>query len=148
MHIRGIARQLTILCSIVATVAVGVFGGMVYLMHQSSRSNATRLSEVSARNHDLLDVVGAVGKIQSGVQALVREKDPDRIEELLKENEAFSKDAQAKLEQSSTAGGEQMDALQCSSKPIRKLLTRSSLEIMHPRSRNCWKNPTRHSIIC
>ena len=111
MHIRGIARQLTILCSIVATVAVGVFGGMVYLMHQSSRSNATRLSEVSARNHDLLDVVGAVGKIQSGVQALVREKDPDRIEELLKENEAFSKDAQAKLEQSSTAGGEQMDAL-------------------------------------
>lgn len=108
----SIVRQLTALMISFAISLPAVVFGVSYAMYQSG-ATARRLAAEGNRQTDaLFALIASVGKVQSLTQHVVREKDPDILEQLIGGIETAIKESRERIQQASAANTEVASAFQ------------------------------------
>jgi methyl-accepting chemotaxis protein len=105
-----IARRIMTVVIAFGIAMPAAVGGLSYVLYR----NASRLRKVSgesARQTDaLFGLVTAVGRVQTTIQQVLREKDPDNLERLIAEGKTAGEQAQQKIQEAGAAQGSVGDA--------------------------------------
>ena len=81
-------------------------GGLAYVLSRNAATALKISSEVNRQTAALFAVVASVVQAQTTTQRLVREKDPDAIEQLVNQNQALTQTALARIREAGFAEGE------------------------------------------
>ncbi len=114
MKARGITGQMGMLVAAFAAVAVLGVGAEAYLLESASGEAQAREARAIGQSQGLLNLVKAVGGLQSLTQRLVRERDPDALEKLMEQSRAVARDCRGRVsgfgDEALTDGVEQLIA--------------------------------------
>jgi hypothetical protein len=112
MQSMTVGRQLTVLvAAFAAAMPAGVFG-LSYVVYRNSAIVERLTAGGNRRTETLFALVGAVGKVQSTAQQLVREKDPDAIEKLIQQRQSLTREALERIRDVGAGGGEVASAFE------------------------------------
>src|SRR5437016_4175000 len=106
MRSMSIARQFTLLIAAFAVAMPASVFGLAYYLHGNVTETGRLFAEGHRRTDSLFALIGSVGKAQSGVQRLLRQKDPDEIEKMLDQAKAASRKARETIQAGGAADGD------------------------------------------
>jgi methyl-accepting chemotaxis protein len=106
----GIAHRMVVLVGASVVITVAAVIGMSYLLHVSGGSARSAAEQARQRTEGSFALLDAAVKLQGATQKLVQETDPDVMEMLMKQNQALTKEAEAKVEQVAGDDGGVKDA--------------------------------------
>ncbi|HEU5401722.1 MAG TPA: methyl-accepting chemotaxis protein [Terriglobales bacterium] len=90
----GIARRMAIFLAAFAVVTFGVVLAMTWLSHTATVNAQGLQKKVQEQSNSSLEVIDELAKLQGLTQRLVREKDPDTIESLIRDGNALVQSSQ------------------------------------------------------
>ena len=97
MRSAGIARRMTLVLAAAVATTVGASVAFVYLLRSSSVS-AHRLAATSSQQSQAsLALLDSAVRMQSAIQKMVQQNDPDVIESMLNQSDALLKQARAQI---------------------------------------------------
>ena len=98
----SIAGKLVLVLVASIAITIGAVLGLAYLLRLSAASSSDLAATARTESLASFGLLDMVVKLQGMTQKMVQERDPDAIEALMAQNEALTKQAQAKLHE--TAG--------------------------------------------
>jgi methyl-accepting chemotaxis protein len=127
MMTAGIGRRMFLFLGASVAVTVGVAVGMSYLLHEASGITQRLANRTSQETRNSSALIGNVAKLQGLTQKLVREKDPDAMEALIKASDDLARQSKTSIE--ATTDGARIDtafeALLAANEEVKKLLLKA-----------------------
>ncbi|HVI08721.1 MAG TPA: methyl-accepting chemotaxis protein [Candidatus Binatia bacterium] len=93
----SIAQKMTGIVAASVVITAGAVLGLSYLLKVSSSLSRGLAATARAQNQASFDLLNLAVKVQGATQAMVEERDPDRIEALIGQNQALQKQARQKI---------------------------------------------------
>ena len=106
MRSAGISRQLMILMVSLAVALPGVIGGLSYVLSRNATVERRIAADGNRQTNALFAMVAAVSQAQGITQNLIREKDPDNIENLIAQNKGAVQTVLEKIRDGGGSGGD------------------------------------------
>ena len=101
----SLGRQFTLLIAVFAIAMPLTVFGLAYLLNSDAASTKQLFAEGDRKSSALFALVDSIGRAQSTVQRLLREKDPDEIEKLMAQEKAASDKAREDIRAAGAANG-------------------------------------------
>jgi len=102
----SITRQLLILALAFVATLTAAAGALSYLLYDSSGSAKLLAERAGQQQRSLMSLIEATGQMQSGVQRILREKDPDELEKLVALDKTLIAGAQTRIREAADASGQ------------------------------------------
>lgn len=106
MKTAGVVRRLFLLSVSLALVSFVVVAGLSWKMRQASARAQTMAEQDNQRTGALLALIGKVMRVQSTIEQIVRERDPDRLEAMLAERDKAVRECTAIVRDADSEAGE------------------------------------------
>ncbi len=106
MRSTGLVRQLFNLMLAVVAVTLIAAGGLSYLFYSSTESWRNLSDRTGDQNSSMFGLVDSACKVQSFLQRLLRERDPDAMERMIHDSESVAQQARGAVED---AGAQQSE---------------------------------------
>lgn len=90
MKQQSVAKQLLVFMLVAAVVTIGAISGLSYLVQSSHRQTAALAASAAADQSRCFKLADTISSYHNTVQRMMRMKDPDEMEKVLKELEALN----------------------------------------------------------